>query len=225
MMLLVIIEFYKSLAPSIKSTIWITLILIVILVLLRIKMRNYSADKPAKGIILICESFVKMMNGFTKAMLGKQWKALAPYFITLATFLFVANISGLFGFTPPTVSLSVTFSLGLVTFLLIQGFGIKTNGLKSHIKDLCSPILMTPMNIIGEVAVPVSLAIRLFGNILSGSILTILIYSFLGWASVIITPPIHAIFDVVFGFIQTFIFVMLTAVNIGNKFSESEFEE
>ena len=221
---MIIVEFYKSLSSSIQSTIWITLILILILVLLRIKMRNYSADKPAKGIILICESFVKMMNGFTKAMLGKQWRALAPYFITLSVFLFVANISGLFGFTPPTVSLSVTFSLGLITFLLIQLFGIKVNGVKSHFKDLCSPILMTPMNIIGEIAVPCSLAIRLFGNILSGSILTILIYSFLGWASVVITPPIHAIFDVVFGFIQTFVFVMLTAVNIGNKFSESEFE-
>ena len=221
---LVIVEFYKSLAPAIKSTIWITLILILILVLLRIKMRNYSADKPAKGIILLCESFVKMMNGFTKGMLGKHWRALAPYFITLGMFLFVANISGLFGFTPPTVSLSVTFSLGMITFFLIQLFGIKANGVKSHLKDLCSPVLMTPMNIIGEVAVPASLAIRLFGNILSGSILTILIYSFFGWASVIITPPIHAIFDVVFGFIQTFVFLMLTAVNIGNKFSESEFE-
>ncbi|MBQ6816956.1 MAG: F0F1 ATP synthase subunit A [Bacilli bacterium] len=219
-----IVEFYRSLTPAIQSTIWVTLFLILVIVLLRIKMRNYSADKPAKGIILLCESFVKMMNGFTKGMLGKRWRALAPYFITLGVFLFVANISGLFGFTPPTVSLSVTFSLGLITFFLIQIFGMKANGVGAHLKDLCSPVLMAPMNIIGEIAVPVSLAIRLFGNILSGSILTILLYSFLGWAAVVITPPIHAIFDVVFGFIQTFIFVMLTAVNIGNKFSESEFE-
>lgn len=219
-----IVEFYRSLTPAIQSTIWVTLFLILVIVLLRIKMRNYSADKPAKGIILLCESFVKMMNGFTKGMLGKRWRALAPYFITLGVFLFAANISGLFGFTPPTVSLSVTFSLGLITFFLIQIFGMKANGVGAHLKDLCSPVLMAPMNIIGEIAVPVSLAIRLFGNILSGSILTILLYSFLGWAAVVITPPIHAIFDVVFGFIQTFIFVMLTAVNIGNKFSESEFE-
>lgn len=219
-----IIDFYNSLAPSIKSTIWVTLFLIVILVLLRIKMRNYSADKPAKGIILWCELFVKMINGFTKGMLGKRWRTLAPYFVTIAVFIFVANISGLFGFTPPTVSLSVTFTLGMITFFLIQIFGIKANGIKGYVKDLCSPVLMTPMNIISEVAVPISLAIRLFGNILSGSILTILIYSFMGWLAVFITPPVHALFDVVFGFIQTFIFLMLTAVNIGNKFSENEFE-
>ena len=81
-----IVEFYRSLTPAIQSTIWVTLFLILVIVLLRIKMRNYNADKPAKGIILLCESFVKMMNGFTKGMLGKRWRALAPYFITLGVF-------------------------------------------------------------------------------------------------------------------------------------------
>lgn len=219
-----IIDFYKSLSPSTQSIIWVTLFLLIVIILLRIMLRDYSADKPAKGITLICESFVKMMNGFTKEMLGKRWRALAPYFISLAIYIFVANISGLFGFTPPTVSLSVTFALGMVTFFLIQIFGIKANGVKGYVKDLCSPVVMTPMNIISEISVPISLGVRLFGNILSGSIISILLYSFLGWFAVLITPPVHALFDVLFGFIQTFIFLMLTAVNIGNKFSENDFE-
>lgn len=219
-----IIDFYKSLSPSTQSIIWVTLFLLIVIILLRIMLRDYSADKPAKGITLICESFVKMMNGFTKEMLGKRWRALAPYFISLAIYIFVANISGLFGFTPPTVSLSVTFALGMVTFFLIQILGIKANGVKGYVKDLCSPVVMTPMNIISEISVPISLGVRLFGNILSGSIISILLYSFLGWFAVFITPPVHALFDVLFGFIQTFIFLMLTAVNIGNKFSENDFE-
>lgn len=223
-MIIVIIDFYKSLSPSTQSIIWVTLFLLIVIILLRIMLRDYSADKPAKGITLICESFVKMMNGFTKEMLGKRWRALAPYFISLAIYIFVANISGLFGFTPPTVSLSVTFALGMVTFFLIQILGIKANGVKGYVKDLCSPVVMTPMNIISEISVPISLGVRLFGNILSGSIISILLYSFLGWFAVFITPPVHALFDVLFGFIQTFIFLMLTAVNIGNKFSENDFE-
>lgn len=223
-MIIVIIDFYKSLSPSTQSIIWVTLFLLIVIILLRIMLRDYSADKPAKGITLILESFVKMMNGFTKEMLGKRWRALAPYFISLAIYIFVANISGLFGFTPPTVSLSVTFALGMVTFFLIQIFGIKANGVKGYVKDLCSPVVMTPMNIISEISVPISLGVRLFGNILSGSIISILLYSFLGWFAVLITPPVHALFDVLFGFIQTFIFLMLTAVNIGNKFSENDFE-
>ena len=219
-----IIDFYKSLSPSTQSIIWVTLFLLIVIILLRIMLRDYSADKPAKGVTLILESFVKMMNGFTKEMLGKRWRALAPYFISLAIYIFVANISGLFGFTPPTVSLSVTFALGMVTFFLIQILGIKANGVKGYVKDLCSPVVMTPMNIISEISVPISLGVRLFGNILSGSIISILLYSFLGWFAVFITPPVHALFDVLFGFIQTFIFLMLTAVNIGNKFSENDFE-
>lgn len=219
-----IVEFYNSLAPSIQSSIWITLILVLLIIMLRIKMRNYTADKPAKGIILFVESFIKMMNNFAKGMVGKRWRALAPYFITIAIFIFVSNISGLFGFTPPTVSLSVTLTLALMSFFIIQFSGIKSTGLVNYLKGFASPAPMTPLNIISECVVPVSLSIRLFGNILSGSVLITLIYGFFGWFALLVSPVLHAIFDVAFGLIQTLVFVMLTAVFIGNKLDDSEFE-
>jgi len=219
-----IIDFYNSLSPSIKSSLWITLILIVLIIILRISMRNYSADKPAKGIILLVEQFVGMMNNFSKEMFGKRWKSLAAYFVTLSVYLFVANISGLFGFTPPTVSLSVTLAMALITFFMIHFWGIKSAGFKGYLKGICNPIPMTPLNIISEMATPISLSFRLFGNILSGSILLMLVYGFFGWIAVFVTPVFHAIFDVAFGLIQTLVFVMLTAVFIGNKLDESEFE-
>ena len=219
-----IIEFYNSLTPSIKSTIWITLILLILIILLRIKMRNYSADKPAKGLILFVESFVKMMNGFAKGLVGKRWRSLSPYFITIAIFIFVSNISGLFGFTPPTVSLSVTLTLALMSFFMIQFSGIRSTGILGYLKGLASPPPMLPMNIISELAAPVSLSIRLFGNILSGSVLLSLIYGFFGWFALAVSPVLHAIFDIAFGLVQTLVFVMLTAVFIGNKLDDSEFE-
>ena len=219
-----IVEFYNSLAPSLQSSIWITLILLVLIILLRIKMRNYTADKPAKGIILFVESFIKMMNNFTKGMVGKRWRVLSPYFITIAVFIFVSNISGLFGFTPPTVSLSVTLTLALMSFFIIQFSGIRSTGLVNYLKGFASPAPMTPLNIISECVVPISLSIRLFGNILSGSVLITLIYGFFGWFALLVSPVLHAIFDVAFGLIQTLVFVMLTAVFIGNKLDESEFE-
>ena len=217
---------YALLAPQIKATIWVTLFLIVLVIALRIIMevKHYDASKPAKGIILLVESFVRLMNNFSKEMMGKRWKFFAPYFISLSVYLFAANISGLFGFTPPTSSISVTGTLALLTFIFIQVFGIISTGPKQYIKDICSPIPMTPMNIIGEIATPLSLAFRLFGNILSGVILTGLVYGFLGWYALIATPFLHAIFDIAFGLIQTLVFVILSAVNIANKFSESEFE-
>ncbi len=218
------IEFYKSLAPSIQATIWVTLILIVLIIILRLCMKNYSADKPAKGMILLVEQFIGMMNNFSKEMVGKRWRSLSPYFITLAIFLFTANISGLFGFTSPTSSLSVTLALSLITFFMIHFWGIRSAGIKKYLKGLADPIPMTPLNIISEIAVPISLSFRLFGNILSGSIIMLLIYSFLGWLALLVTPAFHAIFDIGFGLIQTLVFVMLTAVFIGNKLDEEEFE-
>ena len=220
------IEFYKSLAPSIKSTIWITLILIVLIIILRIYMKvsKYGSDKPAKGIILFVEQFIGMMNNFSKEMVGKRWRSLAPYFITLSIFLFTANISGLFGFTPPTVSLSVTLALSLITFIMIHFWGIRSSGIKNYLKGLADPLPMAPLNIISELATPISLSFRLFGNILSGSILMLLLYGFFGWLALLVTPALHAIFDIAFGLIQTLVFVMLTAVFIGNKLDESEFE-
>lgn len=219
-----IIDFYNSLAPSIRSTIWITLILLILIILLRIKMRNYSADKPAKGILLFVESFVKMMNGFAKGMVGKRWRGLAPYFITIAVFIFVSNISGLFGFTPPTVSLSVTLTLALMSFFVIQINGISSAGLGGYLKGFASPPPMLPLNIISECATPISLSIRLFGNILSGSVLMGLIYGFFGWFALLVSPVLHVIFDIAFGLVQTLVFVMLTAVFIGNKLDDKDFE-
>ena len=83
---------------------------------------------------------------------------------------------------------------------------------------------MLPLNIISELVVPVSLSVRLFGNILSGSVLLSLIYGFFGWLALLVSPVLHAVFDIAFGLIQTLVFVMLTAVFIGNKLDDSEFE-
>ena len=195
----VIIDFYKSLSPSVQSTIWITLILIILMILFRIKIRNYTADKPAKGIVLFVESYIKLMNNFSKEMVGKRWRSLAPYFTTIATFIFVSNISGLFGFRPPTVSLSVTLTLALMSFFMIQFSGIRSTGIKEYLKGFASPAPMLPLNIISELVVPVSLSVRLFGNILSGSVLLSLIYGFFGWLALLVSPVLHAVFDIAFG--------------------------
>ena len=219
-----LVDFWQSLTPSIKSTIIITIALLIFIVILRVLLRKYDSAHPAKGIVLFVEKFFKLMNDFSKEMMGKRWKVFAPYFITLSVFLFVAHISGLFGLTPPTTSITVTGTLAIITFLMIQIFGMISTGPRQYLKDICSPIPMTPMNIIGELAFPLSLAFRLFGNILSGAILTTLVYSFFGWLSLLITPGLHLVFDIGFGLIQTLVFVILSAVFIANKFSENEFE-
>lgn len=220
-----IVEFYQSLTPQVHSSIWITLFLLVVIIVIRIAMRHYTVEKPPHGVVLLVENFVAMMNDFTKNIIGKRWKSLAPYFLTIAIYLFVANISGLFGLMPPTTSLTVTLSLALITFALVQIFGIKTQGILGYLKGFAEPIpLLLPINILSEFASVLSLSFRLFGNILSGAILSTLLYSFLGGFAVLITPPVHLIFDIMFGLLQTVVFCMLSAVYIANKMPEEEVE-
>lgn len=214
-------EYYVNLSPSIKGTIILTIILLILLIIINFKLRNHSATKTPTGIILVIEWLVDSINNFTKGMMGKYWKLYAPYFLFLAIFIFTANISGLIGLTPPTSSLSVTLTLGFVTFFIIQYTGIKTRGMIAYLKDFVSPYpFLLPLNIISTVVVPFSLGFRLFGNIMSGAIILSLFYLFLDWIAVIVTPPLHAIFDIAFGLIQTFVFMMISAMFISGQLPE-----
>lgn len=225
-------EWYIGLSPSIKSTIILTIILLIIIVIIHFKLKKYDETKAPHGIVLICEMLIDFMNGFTKNMVGKYWRGLAPYLTTIAVFITLANFSGLLGIVPPTASLSVTLTLGLMTFFLINFYGVKSQGLKKHLGGLLDPNpILLPLNIISEVVTPFSMGLRLFGNILSGAIIMTLIYgvfaSFGGiwtFVPICITPVFHAIFDIAFGLIQTVVFLMLTAVFIANKLPEEDLE-
>lgn len=216
-------EYYIGLSPSIKSTIILTVLLLIFVFIIHIKLRKHDETKTPTGILLIAEWIVDMVNGFTKNIIGRRWKVLAPYFLYLVIFITVANFSGLLGLTPPTASVSVTLTLGFITFFLINYMGIKSKGIKGHFKELVAPSpLMLPINLISEVVTPFSLAFRLFGNILSGVIVMLLVYSAFGWVALVISPALHAIFDIAFGLIQTVIFLMLTAMFIASKIPEEE---
>lgn len=158
-----------------------------------------------------------------REMIGRPYRKVAPYITTLAIFLFVANISGLFGLTPPTASVSVTLTLGIMTFVIVQFTGIKSQGILGYLKGYVDPNpLFLPINLIGELATPISLGLRLFGNILSGAVIMGLVYSILGWMAVGVAPALHCYFDIFSGFIQTLVFCTLTTVFIAGKLPDEE---
>ena len=135
----------------------------------------------------------------------------------------------MFAIIPPTADLNTTLSLALMTFFLIHYNGIKSNGIGSYLKGYTEPMkLITPINIIGEIATPISLSFRLFGNLVGGMIIMSLIYS--GLASVSqglgigvpilqfgIPVVLHGYFDLFSGLLQTFIFAMLTMIFVSGK--------
>ena len=152
--------------------------------------------------------------------MGIHAKKFRNYIGTIFIFILISNISGLFGLRPPTADYGVTLPLGLITFALIQYNNIKYNKFGAF-TDLFKPLpFLFPINLIGEIAVPFSLSLRLFGNVLSGTVMMSLIYSLLakiaiGWPGVL-----HIYFDVFSGAIQTYVFCMLTMVFITQKIPE-----
>ena len=143
-----------------------------------------------------------------------------PYFAMLFLWLIVANLSGLIGFEAPTSNFSITLALTIITFVLIQYNAIKKQGLLNFIWGK----IMPPTELLSMISPLISLSMRLFGNILSGSILMYLVYSLTGWLSSfiidfnflgpIVAPILHAYFDIFAGCIQTLVFVTLSSILI-----------
>lgn len=206
-------------------TTWFLMAIIMILTLLGT--RNLKMV-PGKGQIIV-ETLVGGINGLTVQTMGEKNKHFAPYIGTLLIFIAVSNLSGLVGLRPPTADINTTLGLALITFCMIQGFSIYSKGIWGYIKSFFQPIVfMAPLNIIGELATPVSLSFRLFGNITGGLIMMSLLYGALGYVTeMLLHIPIpifqvgipaflHMYFDLFAGLIQSFIFSMLTMVFVAN---------
>ncbi|MDD3067530.1 MAG: F0F1 ATP synthase subunit A [Acholeplasmataceae bacterium] len=193
-------------------------------VLISIKINQMDVrDKPGKFMTVII-SFIEMMNNFIKGYIGKHWKFLAPPVITLALYVFVSNISGLVALDSPTRYTSITFSVSITAFTLIQLMGFKSMGWK-HLLGIFKPLApMAPLNIVSEFTPILSMALRLFGNIASGALLMTIIYGATGWLSIIVAPAFHLVFDIGFGLIQTMVVVMLTVIYSSMKVDESDFD-
>ena len=174
----------------------------------------------------IIEYLVELVDGLTRNNMGeKHYSKFSNYIGTLFAFLIVANLSGLFGLRPPTADYGVTLGLALITFVLIHYNGFKYEK-AGHVTKLFQPILLTPINIIGEFATPMSMSLRLFGNILSGTVMMGLLYGLLPKLLQFFIWPVfgalHAYFDVFSGAIQSYVFCMLTMVFISQCFGEEE---
>lgn len=229
-----IIDTYKELSPSIKSSLIITIILIIFCIILGQKAKKQKPDKVPKGILLLVEWLVTWVNNMCEDILGDKSRKYAPMILTFVMFIFVSNIAGLFGLHPPTANVAITVALGFVAAFVIHIAGIKEGGFKNWLKGFLDPSpIMLPLNIISEIVTPFSLGMRLFGNILSGVVIMNLVYGALTSVSVgsfplggviapFVTPAFHAIFDVFFGAIQTYVFALLTIVFISGKIPEQE---
>lgn len=196
-------------------------ILVAFAIAANIAIRHADPDKAPGGFLNVVEFMVQSVDNMVKGGMGLEHAAAYSNYIgTLFIVIVMCNLSGLLGLRPATADFGSTFALAMITFVMIHYAGFKYQKIH-HITNLFKPIILSPINIIGEIATPISMSLRLFGNILSGTVMMGLIYGLIPWFLTIAWPGVlHVYFDVFSGCIQAYVFVMLTMTYISNNFEE-----
>lgn len=179
--------------------------------------RNFKL-KPSKQQAAL-EKIYQTIYDFIENVMGSVYLSFVPYIGTLMIYLLILNFFGLIGIKPPTQDLSVTIAFAVITFLVVNINAIKKNGFFGYAKGYVHPFaFMLPINIMEKIVLPVSLALRLFGNMVAATIVLDLLYTKLGAINVFaqIGLPVfaHVYFDLFDGTIQMLVFAMLTMINI-----------
>ena len=197
---------------GIAESVVVTWIIMAAVVLVSILLtRNLKVENPGRGQLML-ESAVTGLQNIGKNIVGEEGERYAAYLSSVLLYLGIANLSGIVGFKPPTKDLNVTAALAIMSILLIEFAGIRVKGTKRWLKDFTKPVaLVTPINILEVLIKPLSLCMRLFGNILGGFVVMKLIEHVLPVG----LPVLFGIyFDLFDGLIQAYVFVFLTGLFI-----------
>lgn len=240
------IEFWSELSAGITSSLIITTFLIISTIIIGLKVKRMSYSDVPGGITLIAVMFVQMINDMMDQFFKKNWKIFTPYMLTILLFLMFANTAGLFGLSTPLSNISVALGFSILAFGSIQVAALFVKKPIQRAKDLMDPHpLFLPINLIGEMSTPFAMGIRLFGNLLSGAIIGIIVFGLshsiglmmsnlfdgevfgiIGYGFIQIfgvgfgAIVIHGIFDIFFGLIQAYVYFMLLTIFLSTAVSE-----
>ena len=194
---------------------WILIAIISIIAIISTRNLNKVPNRKQSVVEIVVETF----NSLVRENMGEGYSAFVPYIGTLAIFLLSMNLLGLFGLKPPTLDFSVVAGLALISFVVVQVNAIKKIGMGHYFGGYFKPFAaLLPLNLVERFMLPISLTLRLFGNMTAAFVVMEMVYGalgHLGWIAQIGIPvPLHAYFDVFDGTIQMVIFMMLTMVNI-----------
>ncbi|MCR5718250.1 MAG: F0F1 ATP synthase subunit A [Oscillospiraceae bacterium] len=178
------------------------------------------------------EWIVSTVYGLVDDTMGKHWHSFAPYIAALFTFSITGSLVSMLGLRSVTADFNAPLAWALVTFVLIHGTNIRTHGIGGYLKGYIDPVpVMLPINVLSEVSTPVSMSLCHFGNVVSGMVITSLLYFALsavtkavGVAFLTIGVPavLSLYFDLFSGFMQAFVFIMLTMAYISNADGRNE---
>lgn len=201
----------KYSVPIAESTV-VTWVIMVVILLVSLCLTTNLKVKNISRRQMIAETIVVKLESFVEGMIGEEGKRYIPYLCTVLLYIGMANLIGIFGFKPPTKDLNVTAALSVMSIILIQYAGIHKKGGKGWLKSFVQPMaIVTPINILELFIKPLSLCMRLFGNVLGAFVIMELLKILI---PVIIPVPFSFYFDVFDGLIQAYVFVFLTSLFI-----------
>jgi len=219
---------------------WLVMISVLGLCLYLTHGLSVKADRKRQ---LLCEWIVEKTEAMVNGSMGDFFRGYAPFIASILCLSAFSSLLSLFGLFPPTSDINVVAGWAILVFILITYYKLK-GGVLNYLKGFTEPIfVMAPLNVLGEVATPVSMAFRHYGNVLSGSVIAVLIAAALqGLSSLVLgwlpgplgdipflqvgLPAILSVyFDVFSGCMQAYIFAMLTMLNIAGGFPQEAYEK
>ncbi|MCL2853553.1 MAG: F0F1 ATP synthase subunit A [Defluviitaleaceae bacterium] len=191
--------------------------MILVAVLVRINMSKWNPDKPT-GVQNAVETVIEIFHNYVKSLMGDKYAFFGNWFFTVFFLILFSNLAGFVFLRNPTADITFTFAFSLSTFAIIHFSGMIIGG-ASYWKGFISPHpVMLPLNLIGDIAPAISLAFRLFGNVVGGFIIVTLLYNMAPVVIRLFIPVvIHGYFDLFSGALQAFIFLTLSMVFIRSK--------
>ncbi len=212
---------------NVTETIIISWAIVLGLTLLILFLTHDMKKKPEKKRQVIAEFLVETVDNLVTSTMGEKFKSFSPYIAALFASSIFGSLVSLLGLRSVTADYSTTLTWALMTFVMIETAKIKHDGIGGYLKSF-----INPLNIISEVSTPVSMSFRHFGNIAGGMIITSLVYfaltglsTAIGLAVPVFTVGVPAFlslyFDLFSGFMQAFIFIMLTMCFIESASSDS----
>ncbi len=195
---------------AVPESVAVSWIIMAALVLLSVCLvRNFKVVPTTKRQLII-ETGIEKAFGFFDGILGAEGKGYVPYLCTVAIYIACSNMIGLFGMKPPTKDLNVTMGLAVMSIVLIEYSGFRKKGLKRFLRSFAEPMpIIAPINILEIFIKPLSLCMRLFGNVVGAFVVMELIKLLV---PAVLPAAFSLYFDIFDGLIQTYIFVFLTSL-------------
>ncbi|SEA17560.1 F-type H+-transporting ATPase subunit a [Pseudobutyrivibrio sp. ACV-2] len=201
-----------SLEIPVLESVVVTWIVMAVLILLAVFLTAGLKTQNISKRQAFAEFIYEKLTGIVGGMLGEEGKAYVPYLVTVLLYIALSDVIGLFGFKSPTKDLNVTAALAVMSIILVEGAGIYHKGVKKWLHSFIEPVpIVTPFNILDVFTRPLSLCMRLFGNVLGAFVIMELL-------KLVVPPIIPAVFSIYFdlfdGILQAYVFVFLTSLYI-----------